>query len=221
MSCRGFPGGASSKETTCQCRRCKRCRFDPWVGKIPRSRNWQPNPVFLPGKSLEQRSMVDYRLLSLKESDTTEQLSTKFPAFSYASVISHYSYGLGLFVFFFLIILLGIPWLSSGQYSPWARVQSLVWELRSCKPHNMAKKIKKKSVFYFCIVSVGSHRIVFLSEYQHLNIQAWELYFIHKGVTSLIFTFTIVLSTKAIYITHGLIFTLYTHRRFGKSFTDD
>ena len=100
MSCRGFPGGASSKETTCQRRRCKRCRFDPWVGKIPQSRKWQPNPVFLPGKSLGQRSMVDYRLLSLKESDTTEQLSTKFPAFSYASVISHYSYGLGFFFFY-------------------------------------------------------------------------------------------------------------------------
>ena len=30
-----FPGGASGKEPTCQCRRCKRHRFDPWVGKIP------------------------------------------------------------------------------------------------------------------------------------------------------------------------------------------
>ena len=25
----GFPGGASGKELSCQCRRCKRCRFDP------------------------------------------------------------------------------------------------------------------------------------------------------------------------------------------------
>ena len=31
----GFPGGASGKEPTCQCQRCERCRFDPWVGKIP------------------------------------------------------------------------------------------------------------------------------------------------------------------------------------------
>ena len=31
----GFPGGAYSKEPTCQCRKHKRCRFDPWVGKIP------------------------------------------------------------------------------------------------------------------------------------------------------------------------------------------
>ena len=25
-------------------------RFDPWVGKIPWRREWQPSPVFLPGK---------------------------------------------------------------------------------------------------------------------------------------------------------------------------
>ena len=42
------------KESACQCRRHKRCRFDPWVGKIPWRRKWQPTPVFLPGKSLER-----------------------------------------------------------------------------------------------------------------------------------------------------------------------
>ena len=31
----GFPDGASGKEPACQRRRCKRHRFDPWVGKIP------------------------------------------------------------------------------------------------------------------------------------------------------------------------------------------
>ena len=31
----GFPGGASGKEPTYQCRRHKRFRFNPWVGKIP------------------------------------------------------------------------------------------------------------------------------------------------------------------------------------------
>ena len=31
----GFPGGASGKESACQCRRHERLRFDPWVGKIP------------------------------------------------------------------------------------------------------------------------------------------------------------------------------------------
>ena len=31
----GFPGGTSGKESTYQCRRCKRHEFDPWVRKIP------------------------------------------------------------------------------------------------------------------------------------------------------------------------------------------
>ena len=31
----GFPGGASDKESTYQCRKCKKCDFDPWVQKIP------------------------------------------------------------------------------------------------------------------------------------------------------------------------------------------
>ena len=29
-----FLGGTSGKELACQCRRYKRCGFDPWVGKI-------------------------------------------------------------------------------------------------------------------------------------------------------------------------------------------
>ena len=31
----GFPGGASSKEPACQCRRCKRNGFDPGLRNIP------------------------------------------------------------------------------------------------------------------------------------------------------------------------------------------
>ena len=30
---------------------CGRPGFDPWVGKIPWRRAWQPIPVFLPGES--------------------------------------------------------------------------------------------------------------------------------------------------------------------------
>ena len=40
-------GGSAGKESTCQCRRCKRHGFDPWVRKIPWRRKWQPVPVFL------------------------------------------------------------------------------------------------------------------------------------------------------------------------------
>jgi len=40
----------SGKEFACQCRRGG---FNPWVGKIPWRRKWQPSPspVFWPGKS--------------------------------------------------------------------------------------------------------------------------------------------------------------------------
>ena len=40
-----FPGAASGRESTCQSRRCKWHGLDPWVGKIPWSRKWQPTPV--------------------------------------------------------------------------------------------------------------------------------------------------------------------------------
>ena len=47
----GFPASASGKEAACQCRKCKRCRFNPLTGKIPWRKAWQPTPVFLPGES--------------------------------------------------------------------------------------------------------------------------------------------------------------------------
>ena len=53
-----FVGGASSEEPTC--RRHKRPGFNPWVGKIPWRRAWWPTPVFLPGESHGQRSLVVY-----------------------------------------------------------------------------------------------------------------------------------------------------------------
>ena len=53
-----LPGGASGIEPACQCRRHKRHRFSPWVRKIPWRRAWQPTPVFLPGESHGQRSLV-------------------------------------------------------------------------------------------------------------------------------------------------------------------
>ena len=48
----------------------ERCRFKPWVGKIPWRRAWQPTPVFLPGKAHGQRSLVGYSPWGHKELDT-------------------------------------------------------------------------------------------------------------------------------------------------------
>jgi len=55
----------SGKESAC---RCKRYRFDPWVGKIPWRRKWQPTPVFLPGKSHGQRNLLGYSPMGLQRS---------------------------------------------------------------------------------------------------------------------------------------------------------
>ena len=68
-----FPGGSVIKEPVCQHRRCK---FDPWVGKIPWRRKWQPTPVFLPEKSHGQRNLVGYSPWGCEKLDMTEWLST-------------------------------------------------------------------------------------------------------------------------------------------------
>ena len=68
----GLTGGATGKEPTCQCRRHKRCWFDPWVRKIPWRRAQKPTPVFLSGKFHGQRSLVDYSLQGHKRLVTTK-----------------------------------------------------------------------------------------------------------------------------------------------------
>ena len=68
----GFPGGASGKEPTCQCRGCKRFEFDPWVGVIPWRRKWLLTLMFLLGESHGQRRLADYGPQGHKVSDMTE-----------------------------------------------------------------------------------------------------------------------------------------------------
>ena len=69
-----LPRGLSGKECA---RRCRRNGFDPWFGKIPWRRKWQPTPVFLPGESHGQRSLVGYSPWGRKESDTAEWVNSK------------------------------------------------------------------------------------------------------------------------------------------------
>ena len=69
---RGLPRWHSGEESACQCRRCKRHGFNPWVGKIPLRRKWQPTPIFLPGEFHGQRSLAGYSSWGCKELDTTK-----------------------------------------------------------------------------------------------------------------------------------------------------
>ena len=63
MSVTGFPSGSAVKNVR------RRLGFDPWVGLIPWSGKWQPTRVFLPGKSLGQRSLKGCNPRGLKELD--------------------------------------------------------------------------------------------------------------------------------------------------------
>ena len=54
---KGLPWWLSGKESTCQRRRCKRCGFNPWVGKNPWRRKLHPTPVFLSEQCQGQRSL--------------------------------------------------------------------------------------------------------------------------------------------------------------------
>ena len=72
----GFPSGSVGKKICLQGRRHSRHRFDPWVRKIP-WRKWQPTPVFFPGDSHGQRSLVCYSPWGHQELDMTEWLSTR------------------------------------------------------------------------------------------------------------------------------------------------
>ena len=66
-----LPWWFCGKESIYQCRRCG---FNCWVRKIPWRRKRQPIPVFLPGKSHGQRSLVGSCRWGRKELDTTERL---------------------------------------------------------------------------------------------------------------------------------------------------
>ena len=56
----GLPRQLRGRERARQCRRWERLGFDPRVGKIPWRRAWQLTPVFLPGESHGQRSLVGH-----------------------------------------------------------------------------------------------------------------------------------------------------------------
>ena len=71
----GLPRWCCGKESACQCRKHKRLRFDPWVGKIPWRRTWQPTPICLPGESHGQKSLAGSGPLGHKSQTQLKWLS--------------------------------------------------------------------------------------------------------------------------------------------------
>jgi len=58
---KSFPGGTVVENLPANAGDSRdACGFDPWVGKIPWRRKWQPTPVFLSGEAHGQRSLVGY-----------------------------------------------------------------------------------------------------------------------------------------------------------------
>ena len=75
----GFPGGAIGKEATCRCRRHKKCALDPWVGKIPWRRAWQPTQYSYLG-NLMDRGVWRATIYRVTKSQTRQKrLSTHAP----------------------------------------------------------------------------------------------------------------------------------------------
>ena len=68
------PGGLDGKESACN---AGDLSLIPELRRFPWRRTWQPTPVFLPGESHGQRSLVGYSPWGHKELDMTERLSTQ------------------------------------------------------------------------------------------------------------------------------------------------
>ena len=66
----------NSKQSSCQCRRCKRGGGSiPGLERLHLRKKWQPTPVLLPGKSHGQRSLVGFSQWRCKDSNTNEQIT--------------------------------------------------------------------------------------------------------------------------------------------------
>ena len=113
---------------------CRRCRFNPWVGKILWSRKWHPTPVFLPEKFHGQRSLAGLTVhgvarvghhLATKPPTTTAQ-TRSFPPLFLWSVFLLISLGFYLPFFIFTSFCL-----SGLQFSFWKKLWIIFPDLTS------------------------------------------------------------------------------------------
>ena len=77
--CRGgFPGGSEVKESACQCKRRRRCRFDSWLGKIPwREGYGSPLQCSCLGNPMDWTA-CGLQSVRMQESDMAEHAHTVF-----------------------------------------------------------------------------------------------------------------------------------------------
>ena len=94
----------ADKESSCQCRRHKRCEFHPLVRKkIPWRRKWLPTPVFLPEKFHGPRSLVGYSLLGSKSQTRLSVSPLNLASQVFVLLLECYAFEKKKKFFFFLI----------------------------------------------------------------------------------------------------------------------
>ena len=69
---KGFPGGTSGKESACQCRRCKRCGFDLWVGEITLEKKMATHSSIFAPKLLLTEKPDGLQFMGLQSPDMIE-----------------------------------------------------------------------------------------------------------------------------------------------------
>ena len=74
---RTSPGGSVVKSLPCQCRKHRKCEFNPWVGEIPWRRKRPSTLVFLLGKSIDRGAWWATVHGTAKKSDTTDHTHTE------------------------------------------------------------------------------------------------------------------------------------------------
>ena len=143
------------------CLQCGRPRFNPWVGKVSWRREWQPTPVFLPGKSPGPRGLVSYSPWSRKELDTTEQLH--FQGFSCLNAAS-----LGAIFSSLIPSFKNICWelLISKYY--------LESQRKDSRLDQKEKRKKKKKLYSHVLYFSGLFLSVIFLHFQ--NTKLWHLY---------------------------------------------
>ena len=65
---------------------CRRAGFNPWVGKIPWRREWEPTSIFLPGEFHGHRSLVGLQLMGLQTVGHDWATTTHFSSVQFSSV---------------------------------------------------------------------------------------------------------------------------------------
>ena len=148
-----------------QCRRHRRCEFDPYIGKISWRSKSQPTPVFLPEKSHRQRSLFgfspwDHRTVGYN----WVQAHIQGYLFSSIQLLSR-------------VQLFATPWTAAHQDSlvitnSWSLLKLM--SIESVMPSNISSSVVPFSLCLHCFPASGSFPMsqLFTSDGQSIGVSA-------------------------------------------------